>query len=114
MPVAAQPVGRLPLGFIPGVGTIPWFRQRLEFFSIRHQRFTCVRLPATHLTGFLPPFPATLTTPTIESEQLAVVWTLILQSESEGPTLIACAAKLLEGTLTFSSLLLAPSWRTTP
>ena len=33
------------------------------------------------------------------SAQLAVVWTLILQSESEGPTLISCAAKLLEGDL---------------
>lgn len=31
------------------------------------------------------------------SAQLAVVWTLILQSESEGPTLITCAAKLLKG-----------------
>lgn len=43
-----------------------------------------------------------------------VVWTLILQSDSEGPTLISCAAKLLKGDSTFSNLLLAPSWRTTP
>jgi hypothetical protein len=28
-----------------------------------------------------------------------VVWTLILQSEPEGPTLISCAAKLLKGDL---------------
>jgi hypothetical protein len=28
-----------------------------------------------------------------------VVWTLILQSKSEGPTLISCAAKLLKGDL---------------
>ncbi|HEX5864381.1 MAG TPA: hypothetical protein VF014_09025, partial [Casimicrobiaceae bacterium] len=76
--------------------------------------FTCVRLPETHLTGSLPPFPATLTTPAIVPEQLAVVWTLILQSESEGPTLISCAAKLLKGDLLFPNLPLAPSWRTAP
>jgi hypothetical protein len=57
IPVAAQPVGRLPLGLVPGVGTSSWFRQRLEFFSIRHQRFTYVRLPATHLTGSSRLFP---------------------------------------------------------
>jgi DNA-binding transcriptional LysR family regulator len=40
--------------------------------------------------------------------------TLILQSEPEGPILIFCAAKLLKGDLTYSNLLLAPSWCTTP
>ena len=47
----------------------------------------------------IPAFSATLTTPAIGPEQLAVVWTLILQSEPEGPTLISCAAKLLKGDL---------------
>jgi hypothetical protein len=64
--------------------------------------------------GSLPPFPATLTTPAIVPAQLAVVWTLILQSESEGPALISCAAKLLKGDLLHCSLLLAPSWCTAP
>jgi hypothetical protein len=33
--------------------------------------------------GYIPPFPGTLTTPAIEPEQLPVVWTLTLQSESD-------------------------------
>jgi len=45
-------------------------------------------------------------------EQLAVVWTLILQSEPEGPTLISCAARLLRGGLLHHNLPSAPSWRT--
>jgi len=60
-----------------------------------------------------PAFSATLTTPAIVPEQLAVVWTPILQSESEGPALISCAAGCLEqASLTHLSLLSAPSWRT--
>src|SRR5262249_19928532 len=46
-------------------------------------------------TWRLPPaFSATLTTSAIGPKQLAVVWTLILQSEPEGPALISCAARL--------------------
>ena len=56
------------------------------------RRFTHVRLPSTHLTGFVPPFPRTLTTPAIVPEQLPVVWALTLPSEPEGPTLISHAA----------------------
>src|SRR3954467_5256239 len=52
------------------------------------------RLTSAHLTGLIPPFAATLTTSAIGPTQLAVVWTLILQSEPEGPTLISCAARL--------------------
>ena len=52
--------------------------------------------------GFIPPFPRALTTPAIVPEQPAVVWTLILQSEPEGPTLISCAAELLKGGLLHS------------
>jgi hypothetical protein len=40
------------------------------------------------------------------------VWTLILQSEPEGPALISCAVRLLRSDSTFANLLLAPSWRT--
>jgi hypothetical protein len=39
-----------------------------------------------------------------------VVWTLTLQPESEGPSLISYAARLLSGG--HSGLLSAPSWRT--
>jgi hypothetical protein len=89
-----------------------WFRQHLEWLSIRHRRFTHVRLPDTHLTGSHPPFPSTLTTPAVILERLVAVWTLILQSEPEGPALISCAARLLRSDSTFANLLLAPSWRT--
>src|SRR3984893_9479308 len=82
-----------------------WFRQHLEWLSIRHRRFTHVRLPDTHLTASHPPFPSTLTTPAVILERLVAVWTLILQSEPEGPALISCAARLLrsDSTLPISS-----------
>ncbi len=40
-----------------------------------------------------------------------MVWTPILQSESEGPSFIFRAARLLSGRL-LQGLLSAPSWRT--
>jgi hypothetical protein len=89
-----------------------WFRQHLEWLSTRHRRFTHVRLPDTHPTGSYPPFPSTLTTPDVILDQLVAVWTLILQSEPEGPALISCAARLLRSDSTLPNLLLAPSWRT--
>jgi hypothetical protein len=42
-----------------------------------------------------------------------VVWTLTLPSESEGPSLIACAARLHRFNRA-NGLLSAPSWRTKP
>ena len=41
------------------------------------------------------------------------MWTLTLQSESEGPSLIACAARLHRFNRPYG-LLSAPSWRTEP
>src|SRR4051812_11377398 len=93
MPVAARPVGRLPPSFVAGQRREPGFGD-VATLSTRQQRFTHVRLTSAHLTGLLPPFAATLTTSAIGPRQLAVVWTLILQSEPEGPTLISCAARL--------------------
>src|SRR4051812_11059031 len=93
MPVAARPVGRLPPSFVAGQQREPGFGD-VPTLSTRQQRFTHVRLTSAHLTGLLPPFAATLTTSAIGLTQLAVVWTLILQSEPEGPTLISCAARL--------------------
>jgi hypothetical protein len=61
--------------------------------------------------GYIPPFPRTRTTPAIEPEQLPVVWTQTLQSESEGPTLIFCAARLLQ-VCSVHEHSFAPSWRT--
>jgi hypothetical protein len=89
-----------------------WFRQHLEWLSTRRRRFTHIRLPDTHLTGSHPPFPINVTTPDVILERLVAVWTLILQSEPEGPALISCAARLLRSDSTLPNLLLAPSWRT--
>src|SRR6478736_6465597 len=110
MPVAARPVGRLPPSFVAGQQLEPGFGD-VPTLSTLQQRFTRVRLTSAHLTGLIPPFPATLTTSAIGPTQLAVVWTLILQSEPEGPTLISCAARL-PGVARYISHLLAPSWRT--
>src|SRR3954471_24322319 len=110
MLVAARPVGRLPPSFVAGQQREPGFGD-VPTLSTRQQRFTRVRLTSAHLTGLLPPFAATLTTSAIGPTQLAVVWTLILQSEPEGPTLISCAARL-PGVARYISHLLAPSWRT--
>src|SRR3954451_20690435 len=93
MPVAARPVGRLPPSFGAGQQREPGFGD-VPTLSTRQQRFTRVRLTSAHLTGLIPPFAATLTTSAIGPTRLAVVWTLILQSEPEGPTLISCAARL--------------------
>ena len=65
-------------------------------FGVQLTRFTLVRLPSAYLTGQLPPFPETLTTPAIGPEQLSVVSTLALQPESGGPTPISCTARLLQ------------------
>src|SRR6187551_2760185 len=104
-----MPVARLPPSFVPGQQREPGFGD-VPTLSTRQQRFTHVRLTSAHLTGLLPPFAATLTTSAIGPTQLAVVWTLILQSEPEGPTLISCAARLPGAALHHT--LLAPSWRT--
>jgi len=93
MPVAARTVGRHPPSFLPDQRLEPGFGD-IPTLSTGHQRFTCVRLASAHLTGSGPAFSATLATPAIVPAQLAVVRPLILQSESEGPTLISCAARL--------------------
>src|SRR3954467_15874478 len=93
MPVAARPVSRLPPSFVPDQRLEPGFGD-VPPLSTRQQRFTHVRLTSGPLTGLLAPFAATLTTSAIGPTRLAVVWTLILQSDPEGPTLISCAVTL--------------------
>src|ERR1700691_2204659 len=56
-----------------------------------------------------------LTTPVIGPAPLLVIWPLTLQSEAEGPSLIACAARLHRFNRSLHPCLLsAPSWRTEP
>lgn len=49
MPYTTQPVGRLPLGFIPGQRSCPVLMSS-RYFSTRHPRFTFVRLRDPYLT----------------------------------------------------------------
>jgi hypothetical protein len=66
---------------------------------------------ATHsLTGFARITIFVAVTPSLAGcilERLVAVWTLILQSEPEGPALISCAARLLRSDPTLPNLLLA-------
>ena len=63
-----------------------------DMSSAVHSRSPSQRSP----DGFLPAFSVSLTTPAIVPEQHPVVWTPSLHSGSEGPTLISCAARLLQ------------------
>jgi len=52
MPSAAQPVDRYLLGFVPGQPSIP-VSTPIKL-TTRHQRFTCIRLPESHLPRSKP------------------------------------------------------------
>ena len=111
MPVAARTVSRHPPNFVPGQRLEPGFGD-IPTLSTLHQRFTRVRLTSGYLTG-VPAFSTTLTTPAIEPKQLVAVWTLVLQPEPEGPSLISCVARCSKSVLLrHQNLLFAPSWRT--
>ena len=93
MPATARTISRLPPSFSPRPTSRAWFRWRLVLFdtsSTVHLRSSSPRAPDESRS----PFPTTLTTPVIGPAPLLAVWILTLQSESEGPTLIACAARL--------------------
>src|SRR6476620_7184436 len=91
---------RSPLG--PSAGTVRASSQakRWSLVSVTSIRFRHVINGSLafvfpgHTGRVRPAFSVTLTTPAIGPAPLPVVWTLTLQSESEGPTLISCAAKL--------------------
>src|SRR5262249_28035651 len=102
VPVTARAVGRRLPSFITGQRLEPAFDD-VPTLSTRSQRFTRVRLSSAHLTG-CPAFSESLPTPAVVPEQHPVVWTPVLQPESEGPALISRAARLLQGAITASSL----------
>jgi hypothetical protein len=89
------PSCRSPLGQSAGTSracprpaTRAWFRWRpwaFDMSSAVHFRSSSQHSP----NGVCPVFPVSLTTPAIGPEQHPVVWTLALQPESEGPTLIS-------------------------
>jgi hypothetical protein len=62
MPATIWAVSRFPPNFVPGQGNRPGFDD-IHPVSTLHRRFTCVRLPGSHLTDSAGlPFPGTLTT----------------------------------------------------
>lgn len=65
MPDAAQAVDRSPPALVPQQLSLHGFDIVL-IFSTRHQRFTCVRLFGSYLTGSRPAFSCSLTTTPLE------------------------------------------------
>src|ERR1700712_4450745 len=61
----------------------------VEYVTTRHQRFTRVRLLKTHLTEWLPPFPATLTTKALYPRSLWRFEACPCRPASGGPTPIS-------------------------
>ena len=62
MPATVWAVSRFPPDSVPGHGIEPGFDD-IHSLSTLHRRFTCVRLPDSHLTDSAGlPFPGTLTT----------------------------------------------------
>src|SRR5262245_24311083 len=105
MPVATRAVSR----HLPSSSQAKrWSLVSATFIRFRHVingSLTFV-FPA-HTWRVHPAFSETLTTAVIGPPLLSVVWTLTLQSESEGPALISYAARLHRVdriTLTVSSL----------
>src|SRR5207245_187420 len=72
VPATIRAVRRPPPGLVPSQQLEPGF-DGIPTLSTRSRRFTHVRLPSTHLTGLVPPFPRTLTTEAIGPRQLRVV-----------------------------------------
>jgi len=94
MPAVTWAGYRRPPGYISGQRDDPDF-DSVHLFSTRHQRFTLVRLPGTHLTESRSTFSGSLTTTAIGPQQHPVVWDPPLSADPEGPTLISRATKLL-------------------
>lgn len=69
MPDASGAVHRSPSTCFAGQSLDPGFDVAFGL-STRHQRFTCVRLLDSYLTEYVPPFPATLTTKTLDLRRL--------------------------------------------
>ena len=61
VPDITQAVSRAPLGLVPGQPPCP-VSMSTRYFSTRHQRFTCVRLPDPYLTRCPRAFSSPLTT----------------------------------------------------
>jgi hypothetical protein len=86
-PSCRTPVGQsagLPQPLLPESKLNPGFDVVLGL-TTRHQRFTHVRLPETHLTEYPSAFSHNAHHQGSLPSQLGVVWNLLLQADSGGP-----------------------------
>ncbi len=86
MPDAIKAVSRLPPRLIL-TSSMPPVLTSTNFFSTPHQWLACAHLSDSHLTCFSCLFLNAHHTGSLPV-QLKVVWSLLLQAGSEGPTLI--------------------------
>ena len=107
-PDATQAICTLPLGFIPEQMLSP-VSTPSNLLSTHHQRFTCIRLPGSHLTGFSLPFPATLTTLAFDQRSSRWFGAWSCNPTPRGPPSSAVQHRTSEG---HQRLLTARSWRT--
>ena len=107
-PDATQAICTLPLGFIPEQMLSP-VSTPSNLLSTHHQRFTCIRLPGSHLTGFSLPFPATLTTLAFDQRSSRWFGAWSCNPTPRGPPSSAVQHRTSEG---HERLLTARSWRT--
>ena len=78
---------------IPGTGAFPGFDVKgpafqQEWFSVRNQRFTCVRLFHPHMTCLVHAFSVSFTTAAFDRSSLGLFGASSYKAGSEGPSLI--------------------------
>ncbi len=101
-PAATQAISRHLLGSswettTPSFDTIPTL-------SALHRTVRFRSSPWPTPDASCAPFPRTLPTATLDRHDSGVVWSLLLQAGSEGPTLISCAARRFQSVMTTSLL----------
>jgi hypothetical protein len=81
----------------PEIVSLPGFDVICSFVSRPYRRFNCVRLSGPHMTRSSHAFSVTFTTTAIGQQQLTVVWSLLLEAGSEGPSFISGTAPRSKG-----------------
>ena len=90
-------VSRMQSMLIPGTGAFPGFDVKgpafqQEWFSVRNQRFTCVRLFHPHMTCLVHAFSVSFTTAAFGRSSIRLFGASTHMVDSEGPSFILCTA----------------------